>query len=136
MPPQVATEPVDILQAGLLIILAGVAMIAGGLAVGALIRRRMPGRVKGAPYECGEIPVGSSWVQFDLRFYVAALLFIVFDVEIVLLYPWAVVFRSAGWVGLADLLFFVGVIALGFVFLWRFGYLDWVRSTAGQRGVR
>lgn len=132
--PQVATNPADIFQALLLLAGAGVAMIAGGLAVGALIRRRMPGRVKGAPYECGELPVGSSWVQFDLRFYVAALLFVIFDVEIVLLYPWAVVFRSAGWVGFADLLFFVGVIALGFVFLWRFGYLDWVRSTAGQRG--
>lgn len=132
--PQVATNPTDIFQALLLLILAGVAMIAGGLAAGALLRRRMPGRAKGTPYECGELPVGSSWVQFDLRFYVAALLFVIFDVEVVLLYPWAVVFRSAGWVGFADLLFFVGVIALGFIFLWRFGYLDWVRSTAGQRG--
>jgi NADH-quinone oxidoreductase subunit A len=73
--------------------------------------------------------IGSSWVQFDLRFYVVALVFIIFDIEIALFYPWAVVYRSAGIAALWDMLFFFGFIVVGYLYLWRFGYLDWVRST-------
>lgn len=116
----------------LLMVLAGLAMSLGALLLGKLIRRKVPHGVKGQPYECGEPSVGSSWVQFDLRFYVVALLFIIFDAEIVLLYPWAVKFKDAGWAGLADLLIFLGIIVVGFAFLWREGYLNWVRSIAGQ----
>jgi hypothetical protein len=67
-------------------------------------------------------------VQFDLRFYVVALLFVVFDVEIALLYPWARVYAEGPGAAFWDLLFFVGLLLVGFAFLWRFGYLDWVRS--------
>ncbi len=115
---------------GLLIFtVAGILMALGGLLIGKLTRTSLPHPEKGAPYECGEPAIGSSWVQFDLRFYVVALVFVIFDIEIALFYPWAVVYRDAGIAALWDMLFFFGVIVVGFVFLLKFGYLDWVRST-------
>lgn len=117
---------------------AGFALCLGGLLIGRLIRARQPNAEKLAIYECGEPTIGSSWVQFDLRFYVVALVFIIFDVEIALFWAWAVVFGGGGVdpaelatvkkVALYDMLFFFGVIVVGFLYLWRFGYLDWVRS--------
>jgi len=117
------------------------------LLVGRLIRPRVLHPDKATAYECGELPVGEGWVQFDLRFYVVALVFLVFDVEIALFYPWAVVYGGAGagqswealwpvrWAALWDMLFFFGVIVVGFLYLWRFGYLDWVRAISGQAGA-
>ncbi len=106
----------------------------------------MPNPDKLAVYECGEPTIGSGWVQFDLRFYIVALVFLVFDVEVALFYPWAVAYGDAARVAadlgngltaaavrasaLVDLLFFFGVLLVGFAYLWRFGYLDWVRSAA------
>lgn len=124
--------PVSLVQALLLFLVAGILMILAALWVGGFLRRRLPHGVKSEAYECGEKPVGGSWVQFDLRFYVAALVFVVFGVEIALLWPWAVVYKEAGVAGLWDLLLFFGIIAVGFAYLWRFGYLDWVRSTRAQ----
>jgi NADH-quinone oxidoreductase subunit A len=123
----------SVAQALLLFIVAGILMILAALIAGGFLRRRMAHRVKGQPYECGETAVGGSWVQFDLRFYVAALVFVVFEVEVALLWPWAVVYHEAGLAGFWDMLLFFGIIAVGFAYLWRFGYLDWVRSTRGQR---
>ena len=124
----------------------GFALCFGGLLIGRLIRANQPSAEKNATYECGEPTIGSSWVQFDLRFYVVALVFIIFDVEIALFWPWAVVFGGGGidpseqaavkLVSLYDMLFFFGVIVVGFLYLWRFGYLDWVRSTRSHEPVR
>ncbi len=119
------------------------------LLAGSLARPKLPNAEKLAVYECGEPTIGSSWVQFDLRFYIVALVFLVFDVEVALFYPWAVAYGDAAaiasakeFVGqgltaaavrsaaLVDLLFFFGVLIVGFAYLWRFGYLDWVRSAA------
>lgn len=122
------------LVTGLLIFLAGgIGMALVALVVGKLLRTRLPHPDKDAPYECGEPAIGSSWIQFDLRFYVVALVFLVFDIEIVLFYPWAVIFRAAGVAALWDMLFFFAVLVVGFAYLWRFGYLDWVRATRGRR---
>jgi NADH-quinone oxidoreductase subunit A len=128
----VTTDPVELTSGVLLFVAAGILMVVGALLAGSLIRRQLFHPVKAEAYECGEPPIGESWVQFDLRMYVVALVFIVFDVEIVLFWPWAVVYKQAGWAGLWDMLFFFAVLVAGFVFLWRFGYLDWVRSSAGQ----
>ncbi|RIK62306.1 MAG: NADH-quinone oxidoreductase subunit A [Planctomycetota bacterium] len=115
---------------GLLIFtVAGIAMSLGALIFGSIVRTRLPHPEKGAPYECGEPTIGTSWVQFDLRFYVVALVFLIFDIEVALFYPWAVVYAEAGVPALWDMLFFFGVIVVGFLYLWRFGYLDWVRAT-------
>lgn len=128
----------------------GAAFVFLNLTVGKLVRPRLPSPEKASPYECGEPSIGSSWVQFDLRFYIVALVFLIFDVEVALFYPWAVAYGSAGdlattlsgefqtvisafdirLAALVDMLFFFGVLLVGFAYLWRFGYLDWVRSTA------
>ncbi len=114
------------------------------LLVGSFARPRLPNAEKSAVYECGEPTLGSSWVQFDLRFYIVALVFLIFDVEVALFYPWAVAYGSAAEVGrevgetvfqlrsvaLVDMLFFFGLLMVGFAYLWRFGYLDWVRSSS------
>ena len=79
----------------LVFVFVGCAFLAGNLLLGKLIRPSTPTPEKGEVYECGEQPIGSAWIQFDLRFYVVALLFVIFDVEIAFFFPWAVVFGSA-----------------------------------------
>jgi NADH-quinone oxidoreductase subunit A len=76
-------------------LVAGAAVLAGNLLLGKLVRPDRPSPEKGTVYECGEPAIGSAWVQFDLRFYVVALLFVIFDVELAFFFPWAVVFGSA-----------------------------------------
>jgi NADH-quinone oxidoreductase subunit A len=137
MPTETSSSPALLLQGIMLFALVGTLFILVALLIGAVIRRRLPHRVKGEAYECGEPAVGGSWVQFDLRFYAVALVFVIFDVEIALFYPWAVVYKESGLAGLVDMLFFFGVLVVGYLYLWRFGYLDWVRSDAAQkRGER
>ena len=88
-------------------------------------------------YECGEPTVGPSWVRFDIRFYTVALIFLIFDVEVTFLFPWAVVFkefREAGF-GLflfAEVFLFLVILGVGFIYCWRKGDLDWVKSTSGR----
>ena len=125
---------VELVWGIVLFILAGAGMILGALTLGRFIRPHLPHPEKKATYECGEPSIGDSWVQFDLRFYIVALFFIIFDVEIALLWPWAVVFKDFGNYGLCAMLFFLVPILVGFAYDWRFGYLDWVRASTGQRG--
>ena len=117
----------------------GILFVFGGLTAGRLLRPSAPNAIKSATYECGEPTIGPSRVQFDLRFYIVALLFLVFDVEVALLYPWAVLYGDAAAVAarlgttvfhlrataLVDLLVFFGLLLLGFAHLWRSGSLDW-----------
>jgi len=127
----------------LIFIAAGVALGLGALLFGKLLRPRRPGRVKGEIYECGEPAMGTAWVQFDLRFYVVALLFVLFDVEIAMLYPWALVYSKLVAASselssalLWEMVFFFGLLVLGYVYLVKFGYLDWVRSTVQRTESR
>jgi len=118
----------------------GVIFVFVNLLIGKLARPSLPNPEKAAAYECGEPTIGTTWVQFDLRFYIVALVFLVFDVEVALFYPWAVLYGNAAassegafglrQIALIDMLFFFGVLLVGFAYLWRFGYLDWVRSAA------
>jgi len=135
---------VDILLSITLFMIVGAVFVYLNLLVGKFVRPDLPNPEKLAIYECGEPTMGTSWVQFDLRFYIVALVFLVFDVEVALFYPWAVAYGSAteiaGNLGmttfeirsiaLIDMLFFFGVLLVGFAYLWKFGYLDWVRSAA------
>ena len=77
----------------------------------------------------GEVPEGSAWVKFNVRFYVIALIFIIFDVEVIFLFPWAVIFQDLGFVGLIKMLIFMVILVLGFVYLWIKGDLDWVKMS-------
>ncbi|MBI3322242.1 MAG: NADH-quinone oxidoreductase subunit A [Candidatus Omnitrophica bacterium] len=89
------------------------------------IAPKRPGRVKNQPYECGVHPEGDVWVQFRMPYYIFAILFVIFDVEALFLFPWAVVFRSAGIAGLAAMGVFLGVLAVGLVYAWQEGALEW-----------
>jgi NADH-quinone oxidoreductase subunit A len=79
-------------------------------------------------YECGENPVGSAWIQFNIRFYVFALIFIIFDVEAVFLLPWAVVFKELGMLAFVEGLVFIAILVVALVYVWRKGDLEWVRA--------
>jgi NADH:ubiquinone oxidoreductase subunit 3 (subunit A) len=79
-------------------------------------------------YECGENPQGSAWIQFNIRFYVFALIFIVFDVETVFLLPWAVVFKELGVLAFVEGLVFIFILMVGLGYVWRKGDLEWVRA--------
>src|SRR5271155_5705051 len=134
----------EILLSVTVFVALGAAFVFVNLLAGSLLRPKAPNPEKGAAYECGEPAIGSSWVQFDLRFYIVALVFLIFDVEVALFYPWAVAYGNAAALAvklgmptpalrsaaLVDMLFFFGVLLVGFAYLWRFGYLDWVRSAA------
>jgi NADH-quinone oxidoreductase subunit A len=124
----------------------GVVFLLANLLLGKLVRPDRPSVEKGEIYECGEKPVGTAWIQFDLRFYVVALLFVLFDVEIAFFFPWAVVFgeatqaadagnpaaRSFAAFTFVEFLIFFGILLIGFAYLWRRGDLEWVKTLAGQ----
>ncbi|RMH11799.1 MAG: NAD(P)H-quinone oxidoreductase subunit 3 [Gammaproteobacteria bacterium] len=100
--------------------------VAGGLLASRLIAPHQVGKIKNKPYECGEIPVGPAWIQFNVGYYLLGLLFLVFDVEAAFLFPWAVAFREVGLVGFIEVLIFIIVLIIGLVYAWRKGALEWV----------
>jgi len=105
-----------------------------------IVAPRRPSRAKNATYECGEEPVGSGWLNFNARFYLIAILFIIFDVEIVLVFPVVVRFRDQlaggnGAVVFAELFLFAAVLFLGLVYSWKNGYLEWLRGVRKQLRV-
>lgn len=123
-------------------LLAGILFLAIVLTLARFIRPNRPNEEKLSTYESGEEPAGNANTRFNPRFYVIALLFVLFEVELVFLFPWAVVFRdksliaaSSDWSAFAliEMLIFVGILALGLAFAWKRGYLDWekpaVKST-------
>ncbi|HEX7118480.1 MAG TPA: NADH-quinone oxidoreductase subunit A [Longimicrobiales bacterium] len=81
--------------------------------------------VKDIPYESGMLPIGSTRERFSVKFYVVALLFIVFDIETVFLMPWAVLFRELGVFGFVEMMVFIGVLLVGFAYIWKKGALQW-----------
>ena len=114
-----------------LFFLGGCAFVLGGLVTfgvinGFLLKGRKRAPSKYDTYESGETPLGSAWVQFPLAFYVFALLFVVFDVDIVFILSWAVIFQQLGWFGFVEIVFFIVVLALGLVYAWRKGVIRWI----------
>lgn len=117
----------------LILMVIGVIAVVGALIVGKFIRPHKPNKVKEQPYECGEDPIGSAWSNFNIRFYVIALVFIIFDVEGALMFPVAAVFKQFNEIGegaviLGSFLLFILILMLGIVYCWAKGDLDWVRS--------
>src|ERR1700683_739294 len=104
-----------------------------------LIGQRKPTRAKMEAYECGMQPVGDARGRFSVQFYLVAMLFILFDVEAVFLYPWAIILRDLGHFGLWEMFVYIGIVLVGFFYVWKKGVLDWgpaaVRSQAAS-GVR
>ncbi len=112
----------------LLFLVLGFVFLAVALILSRLIRAKgIPGIDKYIPYECGEVPEGSAWIRFNIRFYVFALIFIIFDVEIVFLLPWAVVFKELGAFAFVEGLIFIGILFVGLAYVWKKGDLEWVK---------
>jgi NADH-quinone oxidoreductase subunit A len=107
----------------------GIVFVVGGYLTARMLRPQRPNPAKNSTYECGEEAVGSAWVKFNIRFYVVALIFIIFDVEVVFLFPWATVFKHLGLFALVEALVFAGILILGLAYAWVKGDLDWVRPT-------
>ena len=101
-------------------------MVGGMLGLGRLIRPTRPQSQKYINYECGVDPVGQGWSQSQIRYYVFALLFVMFDVEAVFIFPWAVRLESLSAFGLAEMAVFIVILALGLLYAWRKGVLRWV----------
>ncbi|SRR5579883_924344 len=108
-------------------VILAIIFIAGGLVTSKLLRPKNPNKLKLASYECGEDAIGGSWVKFNIRYYVVALIFILFDVEILFLFPWALVFKPMGWLAVAEMFTFIGILVVGYIYVWAKGDLDWAR---------
>jgi NADH-quinone oxidoreductase subunit A len=109
----------------LFIVLTGVGYVLGAFFVSRLIAPHCPNPVKDSPYECGEVPLGPAWARFNVGYYIFALLFLVFDVEVVFLFPWAVVLKEVRWVALVEGAVFLLILIFGLVFAWRKKHLVW-----------
>ncbi len=88
-------------------------------------------RETGGPFESGIVPVGSSQIQYAVPFYLVAIFFVIFDLEAVFLFAWAIAFRESGWAGYLEILIFIGILVAALAYLWRIGALDW--RTARQK---
>jgi NADH-quinone oxidoreductase subunit A len=121
----------------LLFIIGGTLFVLLAMTVARLLRPNRPNEEKLTSYECGEEAVGSAWGPFNVRFYIIALIFILFDIELVFLFPWAIVFGQKeligatnglwGWFALAEMAIFIVILAAGLAYAWAKGYLDWIR---------
>lgn len=123
----------DVYMPVIILMSIATAIVAGALIVGSFIRPKNPTKLKEMAYECGEEPVGTAWSNFNVRFYVVSLIFIIFDVEGALLFPIAAVFKKFNEIGeggvlLGTILIFIMVLVAGIVYCWRKGDLDWVTS--------
>jgi NADH-quinone oxidoreductase subunit A len=107
------------------LLLLGVLLGAGLLGLSALLGPNRSRGAKGAAYECGLIPVTDARQRFDVKFYLIAVLFILFDIEVVFLYPWATLYRRLGVVGFMEMLIFLGILLVGFAYVWKKGALEW-----------
>jgi len=127
---------------GTVLVFVVVGLLFAGLALGAakLLRPSAPSPAKMTSYECGEVPRGSSWVRFNVRFYLIALFFIVFDVETIFIYPWAVVFKQLypvpklGALVFWEMVIFLAILTIGLAYIWVKGDLDWVKKLVERPG--
>lgn len=114
-------------------VVVGLSVPLAMLTVGWILRPRTPNPAKATIYECGEVPVQAAWFNFNPRFYIVALVFLVFDVEVAFTYPVATVFRrevllGRGAVAVMELAAFIAVLALGLAYVWRHGDLEWIKA--------
>jgi NADH-quinone oxidoreductase subunit A len=108
-----------------------ISLIIGAVIVGAmtnlnrLLGPRRPTAIKGAAFECGNESTGPGWGRYSIKFYMVAILFIVFDVEVVFMYPWAVIYRELGWFGFVEMMTFMSILLIGYAYAWKKGALEW-----------
>ncbi|MDP3790916.1 MAG: NADH-quinone oxidoreductase subunit A [Candidatus Omnitrophota bacterium] len=109
---------------GLFFIL-GIVFVAGAFIVSWLLRPRAPSPEKNATYECGEVLKGCARVQFNVSYYLVALLFVIFDIEVLFLVPWATVFRDLGIVSYIEMMIFIAILVFGLIYAWKKGVFEW-----------
>src|ERR1051326_902306 len=97
-----------------------------------VVGKRVKSKVKDSPYECGIVPTGSARERFSVKFYLVAIVFILFDIEAVFLYPWAVVYRELKMFAFVEMLLFIVLIISGFIYIWKKGALDWSSEAPGR----
>jgi NADH-quinone oxidoreductase subunit A len=109
------------------VVLTGLAAVfaVASLAVSAALRPRRPTPAKVAPYECGIVPEHEPAERFPVKFYVVAMLFIIFDIETIFLFPWAVTFRQLGLFGLVEMVVFIALVFVAYIYVWQRGGLEW-----------
>lgn len=95
------------------------------IVLGNVIGPKRPSSRKAEPYESGMTPIGAGTRRMPVRYYMIAVLFILFDIEVVFFFPWAVVFRQLGWFGLIEMLVFIAILLVGYVYAWKKGALEW-----------
>lgn len=122
----------------LVFLLVGCAFIFGNLLLGWLVRPRRPNPEKQEIYECGEPTIGTSWIRYNVRFYMIALVYLIFDVEVVFLVPVMLVLAEMRWLAFLEVVVFVLILSLGLVYAWKNGSLDWSNEpdTEGDGGVQ
>jgi NADH-quinone oxidoreductase subunit A len=103
----------------------GLIFLVIGMLASKIVRPSNPSPEKLSTYECGEEPVGPAWTQFNIRFYVIALVFLIFEVEIVFLFPWATVFKDLGLFAFVEMMIFVFILVIGLAYVWAKGDLEW-----------
>ena len=118
--------PTEVYFPVLLQILIAMAVAAGMLGASFVLGKRVRNRVKDMPYECGIDPVDSARGRYTVRYYIVAILFVVFDVETIFLFPWAVQFKALGLFGLLEMFIFLGILVIGYLWIWKKGALEWV----------
>ena len=95
------------------------------LGAGSLFSKHKPNKAKNSPYECGFPAFEDARIPFDVRFYLVAILFIIFDLETAFFFPWALSLRQIGWFGFFSMMIFLGLLVIGFIYEWKRGALDW-----------
>lgn len=136
-------DPAQLSEYGniLLIIIVGILLVCLTMLLAKVISPNKPNAEKLSTYECGEEPTGSAWIQINPRFYVLALIFLLFDVELIFVFPWATVFGNAdfiasdnrwGWFTLIEMTVFLGVLVVGLVYVWRRGDIAWVKPNVNR----
>jgi NADH-quinone oxidoreductase subunit A len=108
-----------------IMIACGVGLGVVGVALSKLTGPRRPTAEKLAPYECGVPPVGDARERMSVKFYLVAMIFLLFDIEVAFIYPWAMALRDLGWLGFFQVLVFFALLLTGFIYVWRKGVLDW-----------
>jgi len=106
-------------------ILIALAVAVGMIGASAFVGRKVKDKVKDSPYESGMLPVGNARERFSVKFYLVAMVFILFDIEAIFLYPWAVVYRQLKLFGFFEMLLFIVLVLCGFFYIWKKGVLDW-----------
>jgi len=114
-----------ILIFGAIVLLMGTFLVTLGLILGKVMGHARPDKEKQSPYECGFDAFEDARMKFDVRYYLVAILFIIFDLEIAFLFPWAVVLEDIGMAGFWAMMIFLGVLVVGFIYEWKKGALDW-----------